>query len=70
MQPQSVNRLTPTAAEKYRQTLIRLRSFARLMDSQFEVPIIRRRIGLDGLVGLIPGVGDLAGFVISSYVIL
>lgn len=39
-------------------TLQRLDRFAHLSDSAYRVPIIGRRIGLDGLVGLVPGIGD------------
>lgn len=39
-------------------TLQRLDQFAHLSDSAYRVPIIGRRIGLDGLVGLVPGIGD------------
>jgi hypothetical protein len=40
------------------QTLRRLDRFAHLSDSAYRIPIIGRRIGLDGLVGLVPGIGD------------
>ena len=36
----------------------RLDRFAQLLDSAYRVPLTRRRIGLDGMVGLIPGIGD------------
>ena len=39
------------------------------MDAQFVVPIIGRRFGLDGLLGLVPGVGDAATGAISLYVV-
>jgi hypothetical protein len=37
---------------------------------QFRLPGTRFRFGLDGLIGLVPGVGDIAGAVMSSYIIL
>jgi hypothetical protein len=37
-----------------------LRQWSRLMDSAYRVPGTRIRFGLDPIVGLIPGVGDLA----------
>lgn len=43
---------------------------SRLMDSQFQIPGTRFRFGLDPLIGLIPGVGDFTGFLISGYMIL
>ncbi len=36
-----------------------LRQAARLLDSAFQVPGTTRRIGLDPILGLIPGIGDL-----------
>jgi hypothetical protein len=43
--------------------------FAHLLDDWFRIPFTPIRIGLDGLIGLIPGLGDiLAG--IASFVIV
>jgi hypothetical protein len=42
---------------------------ARLMDSQFQIPGSNIRFGLDALIGLIPGVGDFAGSLVSGYII-
>src|SRR3954470_12334306 len=36
-----------------------LRRFAELLDSAFVVPGTSYRVGLDPIVGLIPGIGDL-----------
>ncbi len=51
-------------------SLSRLRSLARLLDSVFQVPFTRLRIGLDAVLGLVPGWGDAAGAVASAYIIL
>ncbi len=40
-----------------------------LLDNSIEVPVIRYRIGLDAIIGLIPVVGDVAGMIISSYIV-
>jgi hypothetical protein len=40
------------------------------MDEQFAIPLIGTRIGLDALIGLVPGVGDAGGAVLSSWIIL
>lgn len=40
------------------------------MDSALPVPGTRWRVGLDSLVGLIPGIGDAAGFAVSGYALL
>lgn len=47
----------------------RLRSLSRLMDSAIPLPG-GYRIGLDGFIGLIPGIGDVAGGIASSYIII
>jgi hypothetical protein len=39
------------------------------LDSAITVPGTRFRIGFDALIGLIPGVGDLIGTLLSSYII-
>ena len=39
------------------------------MDGAVGVPGTRFRIGLDPLLGLIPGVGDLAGAALSGYIV-
>lgn len=39
--------------------LVRLRRWAVLLDSAFKVPGLPVRFGLDALVGLVPGVGEL-----------
>lgn len=43
---------------------------ARWMDAKFKIPGTNFRFGLDGLLGLIPGVGDLSTFAVSGYLIL
>lgn len=42
---------------------------SRYMDEAFRLPG-GFRIGWDGIIGLIPGVGDVTGMIISSYIIL
>ena len=39
------------------------------LDNAITVPGTRFRIGFDALIGLIPGVGDLIGTLLSSYII-
>lgn len=46
-----------------------IEALARLLDSQFRLPGTQRRFGLDGLLGLVPGIGDVAGLVLSAGVI-
>lgn len=47
----------------------RLRKLANLMDAAIELPIVKRRIGLDSLIGLVPGIGDLATVGVSAYIV-
>ena len=51
-------------------SLARLEALAHLMDSAFVIPGINRRVGLDALIGLVPVVGDVAGMLISSYIVV
>ena len=48
----------------------RVRALARLLDSAVRVPGTNIRFGLDSLIGLVPGVGDLAGAALSGYIVL
>ena len=49
--------------------LKRVRLLSRLLDEQFRIPGTTQRIGLDGLLGLIPGVGDAVGALLSAYIL-
>jgi hypothetical protein len=50
--------------------LARARTMTRLLDSVIRVPGTRIRLGLDPLLGLIPGIGDLAGAALSGHLVL
>ena len=50
--------------------LERLGSLAQVLDQAIRVPGTNMRIGLDGLLGLIPGVGDVATSLMAGYIIL
>lgn len=45
-------------------------SVARLLDDVVRIPGTRQGIGLDAVIGLIPGVGDLAGAGLSSIILV
>lgn len=49
--------------------LSRLRDLAELLDSAIPLPG-GYRIGLDGLVGLIPGIGDAVGACAGAYIVI
>lgn len=50
-------------------TLNRIRRLSRLMDSSIRIPLINFRIGLDPIIGLVPGAGDLITASFSAYLI-
>src|SRR5690606_13478321 len=63
----------PTLNSTDRSDLARLehtRALARLLDASLTVPGTRYRIGIDPLLGLIPGVGDLAGVLLSASILV
>ena len=47
-----------------------LRQLARLFDEAIRVPGTNVRFGLDAILGLIPGAGDVAGGILSTFIIL
>jgi hypothetical protein len=47
-----------------------LKRWAVLLDSQFRVPGTNIRFGLDAIIGLIPGIGDMSTPVFSALVLL
>lgn len=55
--------------EKHRDQVERLRKLARLMDNAVGVPGTKLRFGLDPIIGLIPGLGDLAGALVSAFIV-
>src|SRR2546423_14811816 len=46
-----------------------LEQLSRLMDGLFRIPGTQWRVGLDAIVGLIPGVGDFATTAVSLYIL-
>jgi hypothetical protein len=49
--------------------LKKLEQLARLLDSSFRIPGTSFQMGLDSLIGLIPGIGDTTGGIVSTYII-
>lgn len=64
----SLQRRSPV--EHYAHRLQRLRRLSFWLDSAIPIPGTRYRIGLDPLIGLIPGGGDTAGLFLSAFVVL
>ncbi len=47
----------------------RLNFLAFLLDSAIQIPGTKIRFGLDPLIGLVPGIGDAIGAILSSYIL-
>lgn len=47
-----------------------LERLAVALDTRFTVPVVGVRIGWDGIIGLLPGVGDVAGAALGAYLVL
>ena len=50
--------------------MARVRALARALDSAVRIPGTRITFGLDSIIGLVPGFGDLAGGLMSGYILL
>ena len=50
-------------------TLNRIRKLSRLMDTAIRIPGTGFRIGLDPIIGLVPGAGDIVSTAFSAYII-
>lgn len=49
--------------------LARLHAYGRMLDTAFGIPGTRFRFGVDALLGLVPGLGDAAGALLSAYIV-
>lgn len=59
---------SPSAEAEAAERVRRLRSLAWLLDNSIPLPG-GYRIGLDALIGLVPGIGDAIGALISAYIV-
>lgn len=50
--------------------IARLRSLTHLLDNALPIPGTKYRIGIDPLIGLLPGGGDVAMSLVSVYIVL
>lgn len=46
-----------------------LHQLAQLLDNQFRIPGTQWRFGLDGIIGLVPYLGDIAGLLVSGFLL-
>lgn len=56
--------------DSHRATFRRLRQISHLLDNAIRIPGTSYRIGLDPILGLIPGGGDFVGMVFAVYLIV
>lgn len=56
--------------EKRRRSLARVRRLAVWLDDAVHMPVLGTRVGLDAIVGLLPGIGDFAGLALSGVAVL
>jgi hypothetical protein len=61
--------MTDPDVETREERIDRLDKLAWLLDDSIKVPGTSCRVGIDGFIGLIPGLGDVAGALLSSYVV-
>jgi len=71
--------LEPAAPQSSRSRIIKptkiqieqeLEVVARLMDNQFAIPVIGWRFGMNAILDLIPGVGDIGTTIVALYVLV
>ena len=65
IQPDILSPLPPEVEDR----VAHVESLAKIMDSQFSIPGTQLQLGLDTLVGLIPGIGDTVSLGIASYIV-
>lgn len=51
-------------------TVESIEALASLMDSKFQLPGTKINLGLDTIIGLIPGIGDTVGLGIAGYIVM
>ncbi|MDE2404416.1 MAG: DUF4112 domain-containing protein [Sphingomonadales bacterium] len=59
----------PDGAPDREEALRRMELVANLLDSAFVLPGTSQRIGIDAIIGLVPGLGDLVTTLLSSYIL-
>jgi Domain of unknown function (DUF4112) len=47
----------------------RMQTVANILDTAFVIPGTKQRVGIDAIIGLIPGAGDVVTTILSSYII-
>src|SRR5258708_33103614 len=57
------------AAPSRAASLRRMQAVANLLDTAFVIPGTKQRVGIDAIIGLVPGLGDILTTILSSYII-
>lgn len=63
-------KIPSVSAESKVSALKRIRTLSHLLDNAIPIPGTTHRIGIDPLLGLLPGAGDVTGAVLSAYIVL
>ena len=63
------NHLDPQQRAELQNARSRLNRLSHLLDDAFTVPILNIKIGWDAIIGLIPGIGDAVGAILSLYLV-
>ncbi|MBZ6078344.1 DUF4112 domain-containing protein [Microvirga puerhi] len=50
-------------------TIARVTMVAKLLDNAFLIPGLNRRVGLDAVIGLAPGIGDVISAALAGYIV-
>lgn len=65
-----MNDTTPPFSENPQDPdLAGLDKLATVLDNQFRIPGTNMRFGMDGIIGLVPYLGDMAGLVVSGFLL-
>jgi hypothetical protein len=62
------NNMNDEQKELNEEKLLRLKKLSHNLDEAFTIPGTERKIGIDPIIGLIPGGGDLIGGALSIYI--
>ena len=66
---ENIQKQQPVAGVRSRDIEQSLERLSWVMDDLFRIPVLGWRIGLDAIVGLIPGLGDTATSLVSFYIL-
>ena len=62
--------MQPEEQDRLRKSRQRLERLAWILDESIPIPGTKRRVGLDPIIGLIPGAGDAVGVILSLWVVV